>query len=161
MPSFDILSESDATEVRNAVEQTNKELLTRFDFKGSDARIEQKEKELTAFADDGFKLQQLRDILIAKCAKRGVDVRFLDYGEVQKAGGDKVKQVITVRHGISAEDAKKLVKLVKESKMKAQASIQGEIVRVSSDKRDTLQAIISLVKEKIKDTPLSFENFRD
>lgn len=161
MPSFDVVSESDAIEVRNAVDQANKEIANRFDFKGSDARIEQKERELTAYADDDFKLGQLRDVLVAKCAKRSVDVRFLDYGPVQKIGGDKVKQVITVRHGVSADHAKKIVRLVKDSKLKVQASIQGDTVRVQGAKRDDLQSVIALLKKEVTDVPLAFENFRD
>jgi len=161
MPSFDVVSEADAVEVRNAVDQANKEISTRFDFKGSDARIEQKERELTAYADDDFKLGQVRDVLLAKLAKRNVDVRFLDYGDVQKIGGDKVKQPITVRHGVSSEHAKKLVRLVKDSKLKVQASIQGDSVRVSGGKRDDLQSAIALLKKEIVDVPLAFTNFRD
>ena len=161
MPSFDIVCEANDVEVRNAIEQANKEIGTRFDFKGSDARVEQKERELTAFADDDFKLGQVRDVLLAKCAKRGVDVRFLDYGEVQKIGGDKVKQQITVRHGVSSEHAKKIVRLVKDSKIKVQANIQGETVRVNGAKRDDLQSVIALVKQQVTDLPLAFQNFRD
>ena len=161
MPSFDIVCEANDVEVRNAIDQANKEIGTRFDFKGSDARVEQKERELTAFADDDFKLGQVRDVLLAKCAKRGVDVRFLDYGDVQKIGGDKVKQLITVRHGVSSEHAKKIVRLVKDSKIKVQASIQGETVRVNGAKRDDLQSVIALVKKEITDVPLAFQNFRD
>lgn len=161
MPSFDVVSEADAVEVRNALEQANKEISTRFDFKGSDARIEHKERELTAFADDDFKLGQVRDVLIGKLAKRNVDVRFLDYGAVQKIGGDKVKQPITVRHGVSPEHAKKIVRLVKDSKLKLQASIQGDAVRISGGKRDDLQSAIALLKKEIDDVPLSFTNFRD
>ncbi len=161
MPSFDVVSEADAVEVRNAIDQANKEISTRFDFKGSDARIEQKERELTAFADDDFKLGQVRDVLLGKLAKRNVDVRFLDYGTVQKIGGDKVKQPITVRHGVSSEHAKKIVRLVKDSKLKVQASIQGDAVRVSGAKRDDLQSAIALLKKEIADVPLAFANFRD
>ncbi len=161
MPSFDIVSEANEVEVRNALDQANKEIANRFDFKGSNARVEQKEHELTAFADDDFKLDQVRDVLVAKFAKRGVDVRFLDYGDKQKIGGDKVKQVITVRHGVSSEHAKKIVKLVKESKIKVQASIQGESVRVTGTKRDDLQAVIALLRKEITDVPLNYENFRD
>ena len=161
MPSFDIVCEANDVEVRNAIDQANKEIGTRFDFKGSDARVEQKERELTAFADDDFKLGQVRDVLLAKCAKRGVDVRFLDYGDVQKIGGDKVKQQITIRHGVSSEHAKKIVRLVKDSKIKVQASIQGETVRVNGAKRDDLQSVIALVKKEITDVPLAFQNFRD
>ncbi|MEN9762811.1 MAG: hypothetical protein RI906_2637 [Pseudomonadota bacterium] len=161
MPSFDIACEANQVEVRNAIDQANKEIANRFDFKGSDARIEQKERELTAFADDDFKLGQVRDVLLAKFAKRNVDVRFLDYGEVQKVGGDKVKQVITVRHGVAADDAKKIVRLIKDSKLKVQASIQGEVVRVSGAKRDDLQAAIALLKKDMTQVPLSYQNFRD
>ncbi|MBN9463634.1 MAG: YajQ family cyclic di-GMP-binding protein [Burkholderiales bacterium] len=161
MPSFDVVSESDATEVRNAIDQANREIANRFDFKGSDARIEQKEHELTAYADDEFKLGQVRDVLVAKCAKRNVDVRFLDYGDVQKIGGDKVKQTITVRHGVSSDHAKKIVRLVKDSKIKVQASIQGDAVRVSGTKRDDLQSVIALLKKEITDVPLAYTNFRD
>ncbi len=161
MPSFDIVSEANEVEVRNAIDQANKEITNRFDFKGSDSRIEQKERELTSFADDDFKLTQVRDVLINKCAKRNVDVRFLDFGDPQKIGGDKMKQIITVRHGVAGDDAKKIVKLVKESKIKCQASIQGDAVRVSGTKRDDLQAVIALLKKEITDIPLSFNNFRD
>jgi len=148
-------------EVRNALDQANKEISTRFDFKGSDARIELKERELTAYADDDFKLTQVRDVLVGKFAKRGVDVRFLDYGDVQKVGGDKVKQVITVRHGVSGDLSKRLVKMIKDSKMKVQASIQGDAVRVTGAKRDDLQAAIALMKKEVTDVPLGFQNFRD
>src|SRR4051794_9872558 len=139
MPSFDVVSEADQVEVRNAVDQTNKEVGTRFDFKGSDARVEQKERELTAFADSDFQLGQVRDILTAKMSKRGVDVRFLDLGKVEKIGGDKVKQVVTIKNGIDSDVAKKIVKSVKDAKLKVQASIQGDAVRVSGAKRDDLQ----------------------
>ena len=161
MPSFDIVCEANLVEVRNALDQANKEISTRFDFKGSDARIEQKERELTAYADDDFKLTQVRDVLVGKFAKRGVDVRFLDYGDVQKVGGDKVKQVITVRHGVSGDLSKRLVKMIKDSKMKVQASIQGDAVRVTGAKRDDLQAAIALMKKEVTDVPLGFQNFRD
>ncbi|BBE10320.1 MAG: hypothetical protein ON057_000982 [Glomeribacter sp. 1016415] len=161
MPTFDVVSEANLIEVKNAVDQTNKEVSTRFDFKGSDARIEQKERELTAYADDDFKLSQLKDILISKMAKRQVDVRFLDYGKTEKIGGDKIKQLITVKNGVSGELAKKIVKLVKDNKLKAQASIQGDAVRISGNKRDELQTIIAMLRTEIKDTPLDFNNFRD
>ncbi|HWS75500.1 MAG TPA: YajQ family cyclic di-GMP-binding protein [Quisquiliibacterium sp.] len=161
MPTFDVVSEADIVEVRNALDQANKEITNRFDFKGSDARIEQKERELTAYADDDFKLSQVRDVLISKFAKRGVDVRFLDYGDAQKIGGDKMKQIITVRHGVSGDLAKKIVRLVKDSKIKVQASIQGDTVRVQGAKRDDLQSVIALLKKEITDVPLAFQNFRD
>jgi uncharacterized protein YajQ (UPF0234 family) len=161
MPSFDVVSEVNKVEVRNALDQANKELSTRFDFKGSDSRVEQKENVLTLYADDEFKLSQVTDILTGKLAKRGVDVRALKYGEVEKVSGNKVKQVVTVREGVEQELAKKIVKLVKDSKLKVQASIQGDAVRVSGAKRDELQNVIALVKKSITDFPLQFGNFRD
>ncbi len=161
MPSFDVVSEANLVEVRNAIDQTNKEVGTRFDFKGSDARVEQKERELTLFADSEFQLGQVRDIVNAKMTKRGVDVRFLDVGKVEKIGGDKVKQVVKVKNGIESEVAKKIVKTIKDAKMKVQAGIQGDAVRVTGAKRDDLQAAIALLKKSITDTPLDFNNFRD
>ena len=161
MPSFDIVSEVDKPELRNAVEQANKEIAGRFDFKGSDARIEPKENVLTLYADDDFKLSQVTDILTAKLTKRGVDIRSLKYGDVEKVSGNKVKQLITVREGVEQELAKKIVRVIKDSKMKVQASIQGEAVRVSGTKRDELQNVIALVKKSITDFPLQYQNFRD
>ncbi len=161
MPSFDIVSEVNLVEVHNALDQANKEVSTRFDFKGSDSRIELKDKVLTLFADDDFKLSQVTDILTAKLTKRGVDIRSLKYGDVEKVSGNKVKQAITVRTGVEQELAKKIVKIVKESKMKVQASIQGDAVRVSGGKRDDLQNAIALVKKSIDDFPLQYQNFRD
>ena len=148
-------------EVENAVAQAKKELATRFDFKGSDARIEQKELELTVYADDNFKLKQVLEILQVKMAKRNVDVRYLDIGKVEKIGGDKVKQVVKVREGIATEDSKKIQKIIKESKIKVQASIQGDAVRVTGTKRDDLQAAMALIKKEMPDLPLSFDNLRD
>ena len=161
MPSFDIASEANKVELKNAIEQTNKEVSTRFDFKGSDARIEQKEFELTLFADDDFKLGQVKDVLLNKMAKRGVDVRLLDEKDREKIGGDKVKQIINVKNGIETELAKKIQRLLKDSKIKVAASIQGESVRVTGTKRDDLQQAIALCKEKITEVPLQFNNFRD
>jgi len=161
MPSFDVVCEANQVEIRNAVDQANKEITNRFDFKGSDARIEQTDKVLTAYADDDFKLGQVKDVLVNKFAKRNVDVRFLDHGKVEKIGGDKVKQAITVRHGVPTESAKKIVKLVKDSKLKLQASIQGESVRVTGAKRDDLQAMMAMIRKDVADLPLTFDNFRD
>jgi uncharacterized protein YajQ (UPF0234 family) len=161
MPSFDVVSEADMIEVKNAVEQSNKEITTRFDFKGSSAKVEQKDNELTAFADADFQLSQVRDVLTQKLAKRQVDVRFLDLGKIEKIGGDKVKQVIKIKNGIETEDAKKIVKVLKESKMKVQASIQGESVRVTGAKRDDLQAAMAMLRKDVPDMPLEFNNFRD
>lgn len=161
MPSFDIVSEVNKVELKNAIEQTNKEIGTRFDFKGSDARIEQKDLDLTVFADDNFKLKQVMEIFHTKMAKRNVDIRSLDAKGVEKIGGDKVKQPIKVREGIEQEVAKKVVKLIKDSKMKVQASIQGNAVRVSGGKKDDLQDAINLVKKSITEVPVQFNNFRD
>lgn len=162
MPSFDTVLEPNLVEVRNAIEQSNKEIGTRFDFKGSDARIEQKEKELTLYADSEFQLGQVMDILTAKLTKRGVDARFLDTGaKIEKISGDKVKQLVKVKAGIESELARKIQKLIKDSKMKVQASIQGDTVRISGAKRDDLQAAIALIRKDVTDAPLSFTNFRD
>ncbi|HEV2610048.1 YajQ family cyclic di-GMP-binding protein [Noviherbaspirillum sp.] len=161
MPSFDVVSEANTVEVKNAVDQANKEISTRFDFKGSDARVEQKERELTAFADSDFQLTQVRDVLTGKMVKRGVDVRFLDLGKIEKIGGDKVKQVIKIKNGIESEAAKKIVRIIKDSKMKVQASIQGDAVRVTGAKRDDLQAAMALMRKEVTDLPLEFNNFRD
>mgnify|MGYP003348061735 FL=1 len=161
MPSFDVVSEANQVEVKNAVDQANKEIGTRFDFKGSDARIEQKERELTAYADSDFQLGQVRDVLTSKMTKRSVDVRFLDIGKIEKIGGDKVKQVIKVKNGIESEAAKKIQRIIKDSKLKVQASIQGDTLRVQGSKRDDLQATIALLKKEVTDLPLEFNNFRD
>ena len=161
MPSFDTVCEPNMVEVKNAVENTAKEIGTRFDFKGTAAAIEIKEKEITLTGDADFQLQQVLDILVAKLAKRNVDVRFLDKGDVQKMGGDKVKQVVKVRSGIESEQAKKIQKLIKDSKVKVQAAIQGDVVRVSGGKRDDLQATMALVRKEMAELPLSFTNFRD
>ena len=161
MPSFDVLCEANQVEIRNALDQANKEITNRFDFKGSDARLELADKQLTAFADDDFKLSQAKDVLLAKLAKRDVDVRFLDYGSIEKVGGDKVKQVITVRHGVPTDAAKKIVKLLKDAKMKVQSSIQGDSVRVTGAKRDDLQSAIAQIRGEMTELPLTFGNFRD
>ena len=161
MPSFDIVSEVNQVEVRNAVDQANREIGTRFDFKGSDSRVEYDGKALTLFADDDFKLKQVTDILVGKLAKRQVDTRALDYGTVEKISGNKVKQPVTVRTGVAQDLAKKIVKLVKDGKLKVQAAIQGDAVRVSGGKRDDLQSAIALVRKSITDYPLQYQNFRD
>ncbi len=163
MPSFDIVSEVNQVEVHNATDQSNKEVTNRFDFMGSDARIalNEKDKKLVLYADDDFKLSQVRDVLTAKLAKRGIDVRCLEPGEIEKVSGNKVKQTIAVRQGVEQDLGKKIVKLVKDSKLKVQASIQGDAVRSSGAKKDTLQDAIALVRKSITDVPLQFKNFRD
>ena len=162
MPSFDIVSEVDKQEIRNAVDQVNKEVANRFDFKGSDARVEQAEFVLTVFADDDFKLDQVQEVLNGKLVKRGIDIRCLDIAEKsEKVSGNKVKREVKVRNGIESEQAKKIVKLIKDSKLTVTASIQGESVRVSGAKRDILQECIALVKKSVTDFPVQFQNFRD
>ncbi len=161
MPSFDTICEADLVEVRNAVDNTVKEIGTRFDFKGTAAAIELKDKDITLIGDAEFQLAQIEDVLRNKMTKRGVDIRFLDRGDVQKMGGDKVKQVIKVRNGIETEVSKKIQRLIKDSKLKLQASIQGDAVRVSGTKRDDLQSAMALIRKDIPDLPLSFNNFRD
>ena len=161
MPSFDTVCEPNMVEVKNAVDNSAKEIGTRFDFKGTSAAIELKDKEITVYGDATFQLNQVEDILTAKLAKRNVDVRFLDKGEVQKIGGDKVKQVIKVRSGVESEQARKISRLIKDSKLKVQAQIQGDAVRVTGAKRDDLQAAMALIRKELPDLPLSFNNFRD
>ena len=162
MPTFDIVSEVDKAEVKNAVDQTNKEVGTRFDFKGTDARIEQAELVLTVFAENEFQLDQVQDILNSKLAKRGVDIKCLEISDkIEKISGNKVKRACTIKVGVEIELAKKIVKLIKDSKMKVQASIQGDTVRISGKNRDDLQEAIAFSKKSITDFPLQFQNFRD
>ena len=161
MPSFDIVSQVNQQEVKNAVEQTNKEIQNRFDFKGSDARVEQAELVLTVYADDEFKLGQVADVLRGRLAKRNVDVRSLDSGAIEKISGDKVKRPITVKVGIAQDKAKQIQKLIKDSKLKVAASIQGDAVRVSGAKKDDLQSTMQLVRTSVSDVPIQFINFRD
>jgi uncharacterized protein YajQ (UPF0234 family) len=161
MPSFDTVCEADWVEVKNAVENTAKEIATRFDFKGTAAGIELKDKDITLLGDAEFQLAQVEDILRNKMTKRNVDVRFLDVGDLQKMGGDKVKRVVKVHNGIASDMAKKIQRLIKDSKLKVQAAIQGDAVRVTGSKRDDLQAVMALLRKEINDLPLSFNNFRD
>ncbi len=166
MPSFDTVIEPDLVELRNAVEQASKEIGTRFDFKGSSARVElidrsAQDRELTLYGDSDFQLEQVRDVLLGRVAKRGVDVRFLDFeGKPQKLGGDKLKLAVPVRSGIDAETARKVTTALKASKLKVQGSIQGDAVRVSGAKRDDLQTAMALLRRELADVPLSFNNFR-
>ena len=162
MPSFDTVLEPNLVEVKNAVDQTAKEIGTRFDFKGSSARIELKDKEITLFADSDFQIGQVMDILLGKLTKRSVDARYIDRSaKIEKIGGDKVKQLLIVKNGIDSETAKKLQSLMKQSKLKVQAAIQGDTVRVTGAKRDELQAAMALIRKDVADMPLSFTNFRD
>ena len=161
MPSFDIVSDINKVELKNALDQTNKEVGNRFDFKGTDARIEQKELELTVYADSAFQLQQVMDVLRTKCAKRGVDMRSFEPEEPEKIGGDKMKQLVKVKEGIEQELGKKIVKAIKDAKLKVQASIQGNAVRISGAKKDELQEAMALVRKTVSEVPVQFNNFRD
>lgn len=160
MPSFDVVSEVDKHELTNAVDQINREVTTRFDFKGSDAKVGLKEFVMTFEATSDFQIKQMRDIMVNKFSKRKIDTRCLDRGLVEERGL-RAYQVITVKQGIGKEDAKKVVKLIKDSKMKVQAAIQGEQVRVTGKKRDDLQDVMTMLKKSDIDLPLQFDNFRD
>lgn len=163
MPSFDTVSEANMEEVKNAVNQANKVITNRFDLKGTSAKLElkDKEREIIIYADSDFHLDQIMIEMTQTMGKRNVDVRFLDKGKIEKISGDKVKQTITVKKGIEQENAKKIVKIIKDSKMKVQASIQGDAVRIQGAKRDDLQAAMALLRKEMKDLPLDFNNFRD
>ncbi len=162
MPSFDAVIDPNLVELRNAVEQSSREIGTRFDFKGSSARIELAGKDITLFADSDFQIAQVTEILLAKLAKRNVDLRYIDTSAtVEKIGGDKVKQLLSVRSGIASDVAKKMQMLVKQSKLKVQAAIQGDSVRISGAKRDDLQTAMALLRRELPDVPLTFDNFRD
>lgn len=163
MPSFDVKLDPNLESVGNAVDTSMKEIGTRFDFNGTSAAVEfkKKEKEVIVFADSDFQIDQVREVLFGKLTKQKVDIRFMDVGKVEKIGGDKVKQVLKVKAGIESDLAKKIVKVIKDSKMKVNASIQGEEVRIQGNKRDDLQAAMALLKKEIDDVPLTFDNFRD
>ena len=161
MPSFDVMSEVDLVALRNAVDVANRKIGNRYDFKGTDARVEQNDKVLTLFADSDFQIDQMKTILLPEMTSKKIDVRCLEDGDLQKVSGNKVKQELRVRVGVEQDLAKKIVKLLKDSKLKVQASIQGEAVRVSGAKRDVLQEAIALIKKEITDFPLQYGNFRD
>jgi cyclic-di-GMP-binding protein len=161
MPSFDAVSKVDTAELTNAVDQANREIGQRYDFKGSSANIERTDDLLTLYADSEFQLKQVADILYAKAAKRGIDVASFDPQKIEAIGGDKAKQAVKVKQGIEKELAKKMVKLVKDSGLKVQAAIQGDELRVSGKKRDDLQACIALFRQSKLEQPLQFTNFRD
>ncbi len=160
MPSFDVVSEVEMHELSNAVDQANREVGTRFDFRGSDAKFEQKGSELTLIADGAFQLKQMMDILRNKMVKRGIDTGCLDIAEPETSNL-KVKQKVTVREGLDKETAKKIVKLIKEAKLKVQSAIQDQQVRVTGKKRDDLQAVMAMLKDQKLDLPLQYTNFRD
>lgn len=161
MPSFDVLSEVDLVALRNAVDVANRKIGNRYDFKGTDARVEQNDKVLTLFGDSDFQLDQMKAVLLPEMTAKKIDVRCLEYGDLQKVSGNKVKQELKVRVGIEQDLSKRIVKLLKDSKLKVQASIQGDAVRVSGAKRDTLQDAITLIKKEVTDFPLQYGNFRD
>lgn len=161
MPSFDIVSEVDKHELTNAVDQANRELRNRFDFRGTEARVEQSEKVLTLFADSDFQLEQLIDILRLKLVKRGIELTCLEVKD-SVGYGKMRKQDVIVREGIDKDLSRKIVKLIKETKIKVQAAVQGESVRVTAKKRDDLQEVIAMLKDnEAIDMPLQFNNFRD
>jgi len=161
MPSFDIVSEVDMHEVNNALDQSNREVGTRFDFKGIDASFElNNDSDITVSAEADFQVQQMLEILRSKMVKRGIDTKSLKEGEVQLVG-QKASMVVTVQQGIEAEIARKIVKTVKEAKLKVQTAIQGEKLRVTGKKRDDLQQVIALLKESNFGVPLQYDNFRD
>jgi len=162
MPSFDVVCKPNLVELHNAVDQANREISNRFDFKGSDARVELAELLLVLYADDEFKLGQVRDVLLAKLAKRSVDARFVKLDTPpQKMAGDKVKQEAAILSGLEAALAKRIVQLVKDSRLKLTASIQGDAVRVAGAKKDLLQQCIAQVRSQVTDVPIGFDNFRD
>lgn len=160
MPSFDVVSEINMHELTNAIDQTNREVSNRFDFKGTDSRVELSENIITLVSQTEFQIKQLNDILQTKLSKRGVDIKCLEYGEVNESN-NQARQAVTVRQGIDKELAKKITKIIKDSRIKVQASIQGDQVRVSGKKRDDLQAIIALLKKSPIELPLQYVNFRD
>ena len=161
MPSFDIVSEVDWQEVKNAVNQANKEITNRFDFKGSQSKIDESDPNLTLYGDDDFKVGQMLDILQLKLAKRSVDLGCLDKGEVQESPTGKAVQAVRVRQGVDIDLARKIVKLIKNQKLKVQAAIQGKQIRVTGKKRDDLQQIMAFLKEQKLGLPLQYTNFRE
>lgn len=160
MPSFDVVSEVDMHEVTNAVDQANREVTTRFDFKGTNARFELNESMITMKAEAEFQLQQMLDILQTKLSRRGVDIDCLELAEPQQSGKE-ARQEVTIRQGLDSVLSKKIVKLIKDAKLKVQAAIQGDKVRVSGKKRDDLQQVIAMLKEAKLELPLQYTNFRD
>ncbi|MBL09761.1 MAG: YajQ family cyclic di-GMP-binding protein [Acidiferrobacteraceae bacterium] len=161
MPSFDIVSQVDWHEVTNAIDQTNREVSNRFDFKGSDARVAQDGESLIIHGDDEYRIGQVKDILEIRLTKRGIDIRCLLASAVRESSGGKAQQELKVRAGIDGVLAKKLVQVVKASKMKVQSSIQSEQVRITGKKRDDLQSIIKIIEQEELTLPLQFVNFRD
>ncbi|MEE9492648.1 MAG: YajQ family cyclic di-GMP-binding protein [Gammaproteobacteria bacterium] len=160
MPTFDTVSEADMQEVANATDQTSREVGTRFDFKGTSACLEFKNEQIIIRADNDFQLRQVREILHTKLAKRGVDIHALNASKIEQ-NNSQARQIIDIQQGIPQDDARKIVKLIKDKKLKVQVSIQGDKVRVSGKKRDDLQSVISLLKDSKLKLPLQYINFRD
>ena len=160
MPSFDVVSEIDHHELQNALDQANREIGTRYDFKGSNARIEQSANQLTLEAESEFQIKQMVPILKEKMAKRGIDVECLEFGDIVEMNR-RARQPVSVREGLDRDISRKMVKLIKDSKLKVQAAVQGEQLRVSGKKRDDLQQVMQLLRGAGLGIPLQFNNFRD
>jgi uncharacterized protein YajQ (UPF0234 family) len=161
MPSFDIVSKIDMTSVDNALQGVMKEMQVRYDFKGSKSEISKTDEAILISADDELKRRQVEELLITHLTRKGVDTKALEFGKVEQASGNTVRQTVTVRQGIQRDVAQKIVKAIKSSKLKTQATIQGDEVRVSGKKRDELQETMAMIKELGVEFPLQFENFRD
>ena len=161
MPSFDIISEFDTHEVKNAVDQANKEVSTRFDFKGTSSNFELTDEKLVMISESTFQLQQMFSVIVAKLSRRGVDVGCMDVGDPKGTGGKLMRQEITLKQGLDSPTAKKIVKLIKDKKLKVQAAINGDKVRVTGKKRDDLQEVIQMLRDEKLETPLQYDNFRD
>ena len=160
MPSFDIVSEVDKHEFVNAIDQTNREVANRYDFKNTGAHVKQLELTLTLHAESAFQIKQMTEILYQKIAKRGIDLDCLEAGEIEQTG-NKARQIMIAREGVDKDTARKIIKLIKQTKLKLQAAIQGVQVRVSGKKKDDLQRVISLLKQEEFEVPLQFINYRD
>ena len=161
MPSFDIVSKTDMTSVDNALQGVIKEMQVRYDFKGSKSEVSKISETITILADDDLKRRQVEELLIAHLTRKGVDTKALEFGKLEQAGGNMVRQTIIVKQGVQRDVAQKIVKAIKSSKLKTQAAVQGDEIRVSGKKRDDLQAAMAMIKELDVDLPLQFENFRD
>ena len=161
MPSFDIVSKTDMTSVDNALQGVVKEMKVRYDFKGSKSEVSKTDETIIILADDDLKRRQVEELLVTHLTRKGVDTKALEFGKLEQAGGNMVRQTITVKQGVQRDVAQKIVKAIKSSKLKTQAAVQGDEIRVSGKKRDDLQATMAMIKELDVDLPLQFENFRD
>ena len=161
MPSFDIVSKTDMTSVENALQGVIKEMGVRYDFKGSKSEISKLDDAITILADDELKRRQVEELLLSHLARKGVDTKALEFGKLEQASGNMVRQIVTVKQGLQREVTQKIIKAIKTSKLKTQASIHGDEIRVSGKKRDDLQATINMIKDLEMNSPLQFENFRD